>query len=215
MRFKKWVVASIAVVFLTIANTVGAVVIEADLSTVGDGLLTRDTETGLEWLDLTETLNIGRNDIAAGAGGFLPDLGFRFDQGNEFGILLDHIGVLIREPACQSGFRDDLEAQLCFPGFATLLDLLGCTIRCDTTQPGAIIVDVEAGTETDWSIDTVHRTAAVGGDGAAGPAGRGEAEPVVGTLLVRSFIDIPEPPTYILFFIGLTLITSRMRCTQK
>ena len=43
-----------------------AALIEQDLFTSGDGLITLDTSTGLEWLDVTETLGQTYNAVAAG-----------------------------------------------------------------------------------------------------------------------------------------------------
>jgi hypothetical protein len=50
-----------------IATVATATIIEVDLLTPGDALVTRDTATGLDWLDLTQTLGLSVNDIRAGA----------------------------------------------------------------------------------------------------------------------------------------------------
>jgi hypothetical protein len=47
-----------------------------DLKAPGDGLLTFDSLTGLEWLDLTETKGLSAAAVRAGAGGW-ASLGFR------------------------------------------------------------------------------------------------------------------------------------------
>lgn len=51
--------------------TVPAELLERDWQTSGDGLLTYDTATGLEWLDVTLTVNMSYNDVTAqlGTGG--------------------------------------------------------------------------------------------------------------------------------------------------
>jgi PEP-CTERM motif len=49
-----------------------------DLKTAGDGLLTRDSATGLEWLDLAPTQNLSYDAVSKGAGGFTTTEGFRF-----------------------------------------------------------------------------------------------------------------------------------------
>jgi hypothetical protein len=46
-----------------------AALIEVDLFSSDDSLITRDTENGFDWLDLTETLNLSYNEIEAGIGG--------------------------------------------------------------------------------------------------------------------------------------------------
>jgi hypothetical protein len=53
-------------------------------------LITRDTETGLEWLDLTATENLSYNDIEADVGGWIS-LGFRHATGSEVcGLFASH-----------------------------------------------------------------------------------------------------------------------------
>lgn len=64
------------------ASGASASLLELDLLTAGDGLVTRDTETGLDWLDLTATLNLSYNDIEADLGGWIS-LGFRHATGLE------------------------------------------------------------------------------------------------------------------------------------
>lgn len=52
----------------------------ADLFSIGDGKLTRDSISGLEWLDIPETFGLSKNDIDNGAGpegGWSAGLGFR------------------------------------------------------------------------------------------------------------------------------------------
>ena len=55
--------------------------VQADLFVAGDGKITRDPITGLEWLDLTETFALSINDVLDGAGptgGWISGLGFRY-----------------------------------------------------------------------------------------------------------------------------------------
>ncbi len=54
----------------------------ADLRSTGDCLLTQDTKTGLEWLDLNATVNRSYDDVAAGFGGYTTS-GFRFASRSE------------------------------------------------------------------------------------------------------------------------------------
>jgi hypothetical protein len=69
-----------------------------DLDTPGDGLITRDTETGLDWLDLTETAPIefvgpSVNEVLAGAGGW-TNRGFRYATTTEVCMFFDHLGLV-------------------------------------------------------------------------------------------------------------------------
>jgi hypothetical protein len=81
------------VLAFSLARSANATIIEADLFTPGDRLLTQDTDTGLEWLDLTQTLNLTHTDVAGGAGGWaalgftVANLGevFNFQKNNGLG----------------------------------------------------------------------------------------------------------------------------------
>ncbi len=71
-------VSSIFLVTLLVCNAAGASLVEVDLYTSGDSLLTKDTDTGLYWLDLTETTSISYNDMITelGPGGLFD--GYRY-----------------------------------------------------------------------------------------------------------------------------------------
>ena len=52
------------------ASPANAVLVPVDVHAKGDQLATLDTETGLEWLDLDQTVEVSFGDIAAGYGGW-------------------------------------------------------------------------------------------------------------------------------------------------
>jgi len=54
-----------------------ATLVSTDLALPGDGLLTYDSATGLQWLDLTATLGKSVNEVLGGYGGYI-DTGFRY-----------------------------------------------------------------------------------------------------------------------------------------
>ena len=56
--------------------------IELDFKDPGDNLLTRDLNSGLEWLDVTATLLMSHDAVTGGAGGF-ADEGFRYATAGE------------------------------------------------------------------------------------------------------------------------------------
>ena len=72
MAFKSIIGAACTCLTVVTFNAVAAP-IEADWLTSGDGLVTYDSNTGLEWLDLTVTANRTYNDISS-----------LFDVGEEF-----------------------------------------------------------------------------------------------------------------------------------
>lgn len=84
---------------ITIVMVVGmtgaanATLIEADLDAVGDGLLTQDTDTGFEWLDLTETAGHSiRSVVVDDALGFISQ-GFHLADQLEVDTLFQHAGL--------------------------------------------------------------------------------------------------------------------------
>src|SRR5262252_4644045 len=68
-----------------------AELVEVDLQVPGDKLVTRDTETGLDWLDLGGvTTNLSYDAIQGGAGGWLAS-GWRYaTQAEVCALFVDH-----------------------------------------------------------------------------------------------------------------------------
>jgi hypothetical protein len=63
-----------------------------DYAVTGDGLLTYDTVSKLEWLDLTVTRNLTGNEVLSGTGGWLTE-GFRYPTADELTQLFIHAGL--------------------------------------------------------------------------------------------------------------------------
>lgn len=53
------------------ASASWATLIEVDLISAGDGLVSRDTLTGLDWLDLTATTDLSYDQVEADADGWI------------------------------------------------------------------------------------------------------------------------------------------------
>ena len=70
-----------------------AALVSADLNNTGDGLLTVDTDSGLEWLDLDQSAGLSFNQIMSGTGGWL-DQGFRIATFDEARFLFDNSGLM-------------------------------------------------------------------------------------------------------------------------
>ena len=70
-----------------------ATLIELDLASPGDALLTWDTSSGLAWLDLTETTGLSYNQVEADVGGWVS-LGFRHAVGSEVCGLFGAYGAI-------------------------------------------------------------------------------------------------------------------------
>jgi len=88
---KFWKLAS-AVTALILSTNVNAALVAADRFVSGDGLITQDTETGLEWLDLTETVGMSYNSVTSelGDGGLFE--GWRYATAVETFSLFDSAG---------------------------------------------------------------------------------------------------------------------------
>ena len=108
--------ALIAVAILG-AQPAQAALVEIDLNTPGDGLVTRDTVTRLDWLDLTESTDLSFDQVEADVGGFISD-GWRHATGAEVCALFAAVGA---EPSPCPGNSG------VFAGAFTLLFLLGTT----------------------------------------------------------------------------------------
>jgi hypothetical protein len=77
---------------LSLSQPVPASLLSVDLFAAGDGLLTRDTATGFEWLDLTATEGLSYNEFVAGAGGW-ASLGFVVARRTLVNDLYHHAGI--------------------------------------------------------------------------------------------------------------------------
>jgi len=75
---------------LLAATNANAALISAN-SSYGVGSLTQDTATGLEWLDLTQSVNMSYNQVQGGANGFLAN-GFSVATLTQVELLLTHAG---------------------------------------------------------------------------------------------------------------------------
>ena len=165
-----------AAAFMTVvAASADAALIERDLFTPGDHYLTWDTTTGLEWLDLTLTIGISYNDIAAGYGGYTTTHGFTFAAQADTTTLFANAGL---SPV--SGTSSD--AAKVAAGTA-LIALVGCTANCATTPASRGFADlnnfsatvatapalsINLGVSVAWDADgagILGKTQAIAGDG--------------------------------------------------
>jgi hypothetical protein len=175
---------------------------EQDLFAMGDGLLTRDSTSGLEWLDLTETTDLSSDDILADVGGWIG-LGFRHATTAEVCTIMVRLGLAPSLCPGTSGFVLGNHVQ-------QHMDLMGLTV----TIPGA-----ESGSG--------HYEDANSGNTQVGGATYGlsfgnslvfvlednldptVADPYVGHFLVRSFgPGVPGLPPWGAALLGALLLAS-------
>lgn len=91
--------------------------VSRDYAVKGDGLLTYDTVTRLEWLDLTATKGLTGNEVLSGAGGWVLDR-FRYPTGDELSVLFLHAGL---------GSTSDVWMQELYAPARDFLSLIGAT----------------------------------------------------------------------------------------
>ena len=85
----------VATAFICVmSGNVHATLISLDDSLFGAGSFTRDTATGLEWLDLSLTSNLSMNTILANSGVGGTYYGLRYATGNEVMTLFNDAGIV-------------------------------------------------------------------------------------------------------------------------
>ncbi|MBA3752587.1 MAG: hypothetical protein H0X01_00200 [Nitrospira sp.] len=74
----------------------------------GDQLLTLDTDSNLQWLNLTATAGRSYNEVMGGFGGFTTTHGFQYADGGQIGALCSHAGITkgLTEPAFTASPND-------------------------------------------------------------------------------------------------------------
>ncbi len=168
---------------------------------IDNGTTTVDTDTNLEWLDLTETLNLSFADALAST--FVTVDGYRAATSLEVAELFGNAGV---------GTLDNLAREIDLAGATQLLDTLGCTLApavCATTANpiGTGYAEFTPGTgrRALFRTDTIN-----GGRGAATIQSSfvTTANPEIGTFLVRV---VPEPSTALLLLGGLAALAGARR----
>jgi hypothetical protein len=72
-----------------------AALVDLDWKTSGDRLLTYDTETQLQWLDLTQTAGLPYTEVNASLGPGDSFAGFFFANSNQLAVFFQHAGITI------------------------------------------------------------------------------------------------------------------------
>jgi hypothetical protein len=193
------------VLFLTLILTAALCATSASALLIDNGTTTTDTDTNLEWLDLTETLGLSYADALASS--FVTVDGYRSATSLEVAQLFTNAGI---------GTQDNLAREVDFAGASLLLDTLGCTLTPSVCATSAN----RSGTGyAEWSPGSGRR-ALYRVDGING--GRGAAtiqssfvtgaDPGIGTFLVRV---VPEPSTALLMLGGLAALSVKRRDAER
>ena len=149
----------------------------------GDGLLTLDTNTGLEWLDLTVTENMSVTTVSAqfGSGGSYE--GFQYASAGEVGQLFTDAGLTAFTTTFATVGSNSEPVQLA--AAESLQALWGITKNTDTSL--GFINEQTSGPGTGYilAVLQVTPTSWVGATRGTSGKGRGMADEEWGSVLVR------------------------------
>ena len=197
---------------LAIPIEVDAALIELDLFSSGDGLITQDTETGLEWLDLTSTLNLSITDILSDVGGW-KSLGFEhatIEQVTDLFLHSDLGNVIIYPLHYPDGYPTTgypISSQNLI-GAQSLLTLMGTTWVHTTGNPyrigglGLVLSETAPGGATNASYGTNTEQTEGFFFVPDGQTHFADKHPTKGNFLVRTSA-VPIPASVWLFGSGL------------
>ncbi len=143
----KSIIGTTCTCLAAISFNASAAIISTDRLAAGDNLITRDTVSGLDWLDLTETNNLSYDYVNGqlGVGGQFA--GFRYATGIEVVALWDNFGINLSagQPTGITSMDPNVEVAVSF---------LGNTYN--EFNPGRYLYGVD-GLTSDFYIDITER----------------------------------------------------------
>ena len=209
---------------LLISSQANAALLERDLFTAGDGLLTYDSDTGFEWLDITATVGLSYSEALASQ--YVTSMSFRFANQEELAQLYDDAGgsgdYLI--PRNSNGDFNGVPVTEHYNSAMLLISLLGCTSyivgqACDYDDQdwhiGYYGAQVVGGTQSAAAVNAFNNSPTYGNAGAiwldAAESIPNRTTADFGSYLVR-VSPVPIPATVWLFgtaMIGLLRFSKR------
>jgi len=171
-----------------------------------DSSITCDSNTGLEWLDLTTTLGLSYNEALNSD--YVTDLGFRHATESELLSLYVSARIPVVGQLQPDGTVTNGTSALNRAGVEFLLPLLGCTFICSTGEAAAQgFLDISDPNLTAYAFIQLKFPSSASATGIWSPQPRdllavSFLRDQTGNFLVRS-VSVPEPSTLALFALGL------------
>ena len=196
------------------SSSSGAALVPKDFSVLGDGQLTLDTSTQLEWLDLSYTDGVSFEAVQSGWADLTTSKGFRYATGIEIDRLFRNAGLTISSDFLVTNYA---------PAIA-LHSLLGSTASGSNYQltSGYYALGPMHQTSTGWhySLLSYWLVSTSRGDATVGPITLAcimvdcysVGSPDYGSFLVRQNTPpIPEPATTALLGLGIAFLLPFLR----
>ncbi len=188
---RPWAAFVLACLFLALSAPSGALLLERDLVTAGDNLVTFDSDSGLEWLDVSMTLGMSTLDVLGDPLHQSQGGDWRQATRAELEALVASLGIL---------FLDDTVHAAGQAGAQEFVAKFGCQWSCgDGGFDFSLGLFDESGTPTYGWIGYSATDARV--DLQNGTIGQTTSSPFYGHFLVRA---APEPMPALLLGAGLT-----------
>ena len=189
-------------VTLLFCSSAQASLLEFDLFSAGDRLITRDTDTGLDWLDLTETIDFSYDEMLMelGDGGLFA--GFRYATTTD-------IDRLQQSAELSSGLFFTITPSI-YQRVADLIDMVGVTnFDSDTGYKAAYGITSDPFLPTSTIDDRIFRgfSLTAGASASQGVIPDNLSSPFIGSWLIRDTpTAVPLPSTIFLFVSGIAIL---------
>lgn len=210
-------ILSVIVVIISLNSVTLGAIISADHPSFGVGSLTRDLAQGLDFLDMTESINRSYNDVASEFGSDGDFEGFRFATEEEVVSLVNNWGF---SPGAIAGTSVSGDAGI--DQLSGLFDLIGATHTRDDARLANGFTSTPAGPEEQRAFVLLdvfdHSTGPLTSDVAAGTKSFPVtwSHPQMGSFLVQPSSVVPEPGAITLLGIGAVVLgIGRLRTRRK